>query len=43
VIDGLRVGEIGKYPLCGLGDDVLTVRHGVPQCLAIHDEEKQHA
>jgi hypothetical protein len=33
VNDGLRVGEIRKYPLCGLRDDILTVRHGVPRFL----------
>jgi hypothetical protein len=25
----LRVGEIGKYPFRGLGDNVLTLRHGI--------------
>ena len=30
-VDGLRVGEIGKYLLRGLGDNVLTLRHSVPR------------
>ena len=31
LIDGLRVGEIGKDLLRGLGDNVLTLRHSVPR------------
>src|SRR5487761_2391572 len=30
-VDGLRVGEIRKYPLCGICDDILDFRHGVPR------------
>ena len=30
-IDGLRVGKIGKNPFCGLRNDILTFRHGVPR------------
>jgi hypothetical protein len=34
----LRVGKIGKDFLCGLDDDILTLRHGVPLFwLASHD------
>jgi hypothetical protein len=33
VVDGLRVGEIGKYLFRGLGDNVLTLRHSVPRFL----------
>ena len=32
-VDGLGVGEIGKYPLRGLGDDILALR---TQRLAVH-------
>ena len=39
------IGEIGKDFLCGLDDDVLTLRHSVPRFdflpfLAAHDGEK---
>src|SRR6201999_3642469 len=30
-VDILGIGEIGKDLLCGLDDDVLTLRHGVPR------------
>ena len=35
-VDGLRVGEIGKYLLRGLGDNVLTLRHSVPRFELAH-------
>ena len=34
-VDCLRVGEIGKDLLCGLDDDVLTLRHGVPRLIGL--------
>ena len=30
-VDGLRIGQIGKYPLGGLRDNVLGFFHGVPR------------
>jgi len=30
-VNGLGVGEIGEYFLRGLGDDIITLRHSVPQ------------
>jgi len=35
----LRVGEIRKYPLCGLRDDILNFRHGVPRSAGTYPRE----
>jgi len=35
-VDGLRVGEIGKYLFRGFGDNVLTLRHSVPRFHLAH-------
>src|SRR6267378_1780562 len=43
VVDGLGVGQIRENAFCGLGDNVLTLRHSVPRFELAHISSGQFA